>query len=79
MRLYLPFRPLGATVRQDDHVLNRRRGQGLLLAGTLATAAGVTGGISAWVLAVDPGAGVSEALRTGGLAGRRSWPSTHCG
>jgi uncharacterized protein YjbI with pentapeptide repeats len=40
-----------------------------MLTGTLVLAAGVTAGISAWVLAADPRVGVSEALRTGGLAG----------
>jgi uncharacterized protein YjbI with pentapeptide repeats len=40
-----------------------------MLTGTLVLATGATAGISSWVLAADPGAGVSEGLRTGGLAG----------
>lgn len=50
-------------------LLTGRRRQALLLTGTLALAAVVTAGISAWVVAADPTVGVSEALRTGGLAG----------
>jgi hypothetical protein len=46
-----------------------RRRQGLLLAGTLAAAVVVTAGITGLVLALDPGAGLSEGLRTGGVAG----------
>ena len=45
------------------------RRQALLLTGTLALAAAVTTGTSGWVLAADPTVGVSEAMRTGGLAG----------
>jgi uncharacterized protein YjbI with pentapeptide repeats len=40
-----------------------------MLTGTLVLATGVTAGIVGWVLAADPGTGISEALRTGGLAG----------
>jgi uncharacterized protein YjbI with pentapeptide repeats len=43
--------------------------QGLLLAGTLAAAVAVTAGITGLVLALDPVAGLSEGLRTGGVAG----------
>jgi uncharacterized protein YjbI with pentapeptide repeats len=50
-------------------LLTGRRRQALLLTGTLAFAAVVTAGISGWVLVADPTVGVSEALRTGGLAG----------
>jgi uncharacterized protein YjbI with pentapeptide repeats len=54
----------------DDRVPpTGRRRQALMLTGTLALAAGVTAGITVWVLRSDPGTGVSEALRTGGLAG----------
>lgn len=49
--------------------LTGRRRQALLLTGTLALAIGATVGIGGWVLAADPAVGVSEALRTGGLAG----------
>jgi pentapeptide repeat protein len=45
------------------------RRQGLLLGGTLAAAVAVTAGMSGLVLAFDPAAGLSEALRTGGVAG----------
>jgi uncharacterized protein YjbI with pentapeptide repeats len=50
-------------------LLTGRRRQALLLTGTLSLAVGVTAGISGWVLVADATAGVSEALRTGGLAG----------
>lgn len=46
-----------------------RRRQGLLLSGTLAAAVAVTAGITGLVLALDPAAGLSEGLRTGGVAG----------
>lgn len=45
------------------------RHQGPLLAGTLAAAVAVTAGVTWLVLIVDPAAGLSEGLRTGGLAG----------
>ncbi|MDQ3578849.1 MAG: pentapeptide repeat-containing protein [Actinomycetota bacterium] len=45
-----------------------RRSQGLLL-GTLMLAVGVTVGICVWVLKADPKAGMSDAIKTGGLAG----------
>jgi len=50
-------------------LLTGRRRQALMLTGTLTLATAVTAGISGWVLAADPTIGVSEALRTGGLAG----------
>ncbi|OLT13722.1 hypothetical protein BJF78_21415 [Pseudonocardia sp. CNS-139] len=46
-----------------------RRRQALVLAGTLLLASGATAGITAWVFAADSTVGVSEGLRTGGLAG----------
>ena len=46
-----------------------RRRQTLLLGGTLLVAIAVTAGISAWVRAADPAAGLAEAVKTGGLAG----------
>ncbi|MGH8963959.1 MAG: pentapeptide repeat-containing protein, partial [Actinomycetes bacterium] len=50
-------------------LLTGRRREALLLTGTLTLAAVVTAGISGWVLAAGPTVGVSEALRTGGVAG----------
>lgn len=47
---------------------NDRR-QALRLVGTFLVAIAVTVGICMWVIAVDARAGVSEALKTGGLAG----------
>lgn len=52
--------------RVADSSLGRR---GLLLSTTLAAAAAVTAGVTALVLTLDPATGLSEALRTGGLAG----------
>ena len=46
-----------------------RRRQTLLLGATLLVAIAVTAGISAWVRAADPAAGLAEAMKTGGLAG----------
>jgi uncharacterized protein YjbI with pentapeptide repeats len=57
-------------VRQDVRVTaTGRRRQTLLLGGTLLVAVAVTAGISAWVHAADPAAGLAEAMKTGGLAG----------
>ncbi|WP_139190741.1 pentapeptide repeat-containing protein [Actinokineospora iranica] len=46
-----------------------RRSQALALLGTLVVAIGVTAGIALWVLRADARAGMSEAVKTGGLAG----------
>lgn len=53
-----------------DEPMNRTgRREALLLAGTLITAIAVTVGVGWAVFAIDPAAGLAEALKAGGLAG----------
>jgi hypothetical protein len=46
-----------------------RRKQALVLAGTIFSAIGMMAGVVGWLLVANQGAGLAEALRTGGLAG----------